>query len=263
MANFTPLSAAIGGALIGLAALLLMLLAGRVAGICGISAGILGVGAIDRGWRLAFIAGLILAPVAAMLAGYAVPVPHDAGKLVRRHHRRLPGRLRRAARRRLHLRPWRLRHRAALQALDRRHHGLHGRGGDRRRADAPCDWRLIMLDPRLSRLRLHLRPRAADLRHDAAGEGARLPRHPRHSTGAWDPSLAVVMAAALAVAGRRLLILAQQRPQPVLAPKFDIPAKTAIDTPLVAGSALFGIGWGSAGSARDRRWKISRRCRRR
>ena len=36
MANFTPLSAAIGGALIGLAAVMLMLLAGRVAGISGI-----------------------------------------------------------------------------------------------------------------------------------------------------------------------------------------------------------------------------------
>jgi uncharacterized protein len=75
MANFTPLSAAIGGALIGLASLLLMLLLGRVAGISGIAAGILGVGAIDRGWRLAFIVGLILAPIAAMLAGYTVPLP--------------------------------------------------------------------------------------------------------------------------------------------------------------------------------------------
>jgi uncharacterized protein len=75
MANFTPLSAAIGGALIGLAALLLMLLAGRVAGISGIAAGVFGIGALDRGWRLAFIGGLILAPIAAMLAGYPVPVP--------------------------------------------------------------------------------------------------------------------------------------------------------------------------------------------
>ena len=75
MANFTPLSAAIGGALIGLSAVMLMLLAGRVAGISGIAAGMLGIGSIDRGWRVAFIAGLILAPVAAMLAGYAVPVP--------------------------------------------------------------------------------------------------------------------------------------------------------------------------------------------
>ncbi|MPZ38806.1 MAG: YeeE/YedE family protein [Rhizobiales bacterium] len=75
MANFTPLSAAIGGALIGLAAVMLMLLAGRVAGISGITAGIFGIGAIDRGWRIAFVAGLILAPVAAMLAGYQVPPP--------------------------------------------------------------------------------------------------------------------------------------------------------------------------------------------
>jgi len=75
MANFTPLSAAIGGALIGLASLLLMLLLGRVAGISGIASGILGVGALDRGWRLAFIAGLILAPLTGSLVGFAVPVP--------------------------------------------------------------------------------------------------------------------------------------------------------------------------------------------
>ena len=65
-------------------------------------------------------------------------------------------------------------------------------------------------------------------------------------SGTWDPSLAVVMAAALAVSGLGT-ILAQQRPQPVLAPRFDISTKTGIDTPLVAGSALFGIGWGLVG----------------
>jgi uncharacterized membrane protein YedE/YeeE len=75
MANFTPLSAAIGGALIGLASLLLMVLAGRVAGISGITAGIFGIGALDRAWRLAFIGVVILAPIAAMLAGYTVPLP--------------------------------------------------------------------------------------------------------------------------------------------------------------------------------------------
>jgi uncharacterized membrane protein YedE/YeeE len=65
-------------------------------------------------------------------------------------------------------------------------------------------------------------------------------------TGAWDPSLAVVMAAALAVSGLGYLIV-QRQPQPVLAPKFDFSTKTGIDTPLVAGSALFGIGWGLVG----------------
>src|SRR5262245_32836594 len=65
-------------------------------------------------------------------------------------------------------------------------------------------------------------------------------------TGTWDPSLAVVMAAALVVSGIGIMLV-QQRPQPVLAPKFDIPTKTTIDTPLVTGSALFGIGWGLVG----------------
>ena len=64
--------------------------------------------------------------------------------------------------------------------------------------------------------------------------------------GAWDPSLAVVMAAALAVSGVGYW-LTQQRPAPVLAPQFDIPTRTSIDTPLVAGSALFGVGWGLVG----------------
>ena len=73
MANFTPLSAAIGGALIGLASVLLMLSLGRIAGISGIfGEGLFGT---ERGWRLAFIAGLIAAPLAAMLAGAKVPTP--------------------------------------------------------------------------------------------------------------------------------------------------------------------------------------------
>jgi len=75
MANFTPLSAAIGGALIGLSAALLMLLTGRVAGISGIFGGCLAPVVSDKGWRLAFIAGLLLAPVTAMVAGYGVPAP--------------------------------------------------------------------------------------------------------------------------------------------------------------------------------------------
>jgi uncharacterized membrane protein YedE/YeeE len=48
MANFTPVSAAIGGALIGLSAALLMLLTGRIAGISGIFGGCLGFGINDK-----------------------------------------------------------------------------------------------------------------------------------------------------------------------------------------------------------------------
>ncbi len=75
MADFTPLSAAIGGALIGLAAVLLMLSSGRVAGISGIFGGCLDLGTGDKGWRVAFIAGLILAPATAGLLGFAIPWP--------------------------------------------------------------------------------------------------------------------------------------------------------------------------------------------
>jgi uncharacterized membrane protein YedE/YeeE len=74
MTTFTPLSAAIGGALIGLAAVLLMLLTGRLAGISGILGGLLS-GSSDRPWRVAFILGLILAPIAGTLAGYPLSAP--------------------------------------------------------------------------------------------------------------------------------------------------------------------------------------------
>jgi uncharacterized protein len=69
MTGFEPISAAIGGALIGLAATALMLFAGRIAGISGIFAGCLNSNTIDRGWRLAFIAGLVIAPLTARLFG--------------------------------------------------------------------------------------------------------------------------------------------------------------------------------------------------
>lgn len=75
MAAFDPVSALAGGALIGLAAVLLMLLLGRVAGISGIFAGLIDPVANDRGWRIAFVAGLIVAPLIAALAGHRLPAP--------------------------------------------------------------------------------------------------------------------------------------------------------------------------------------------
>jgi uncharacterized protein len=75
MANFTPFSAAIGGALIGLSSVLLMLLTGRIAGISGIFAGLLNIRSNDRAWRIAFIAGLILVPVIAGWIGYGMAAP--------------------------------------------------------------------------------------------------------------------------------------------------------------------------------------------
>jgi uncharacterized membrane protein YedE/YeeE len=64
--------------------------------------------------------------------------------------------------------------------------------------------------------------------------------------GAWDPSLLVVMAAALAVSWLGYAV-ARQRGQPVLAPQMQWPTRTDIDAPLVTGAAIFGLGWGLVG----------------
>jgi uncharacterized protein len=75
MASFDPVAALIGGALIGLAAALMMLLIGRIAGVSGILGGMISDRGGDKMWRLAFVAGLIAAPLLAGLAGYALPKP--------------------------------------------------------------------------------------------------------------------------------------------------------------------------------------------
>ena len=83
MHNLTPLSGLLGGALIGLAAAMLMLLTGRIAGISGIFGGLLSPTASDRDWRLAFIAGLIAAPLIATLAtGTKLPPPAMPASLI-------------------------------------------------------------------------------------------------------------------------------------------------------------------------------------
>ena len=65
------------------------------------------------------------------------------------------------------------------------------------------------------------------------------------ANGTWDPSLAVVMAAGLAVTGAGYA-LARRRP-PLFEPQGRWPTATAIDRPLLSGAALFGIGWGLVG----------------
>ena len=80
MAPFDPVSAAIGGALIGLAATLLMLLTGRIAGVAGILGDL--VGGAERTWRLAFVLGLIAAPLVLSVVGPALRVPPMPGLVV-------------------------------------------------------------------------------------------------------------------------------------------------------------------------------------
>ena len=77
MTEFTPLHSALGGALIGLSAVLLMAFHGRIAGITGILAGVLPPVVSDWKWRTAFLAGAVLAPLLWRSAGgtieFAVP----------------------------------------------------------------------------------------------------------------------------------------------------------------------------------------------
>lgn len=78
-AHFTPLSAAVGGGLIGLAASALILANGRVAGVSGVLGGALQRAPGDLAWRLAFLGGLL---VAGLLAGErSAPLDPGAGLL--------------------------------------------------------------------------------------------------------------------------------------------------------------------------------------
>ena len=64
--------------------------------------------------------------------------------------------------------------------------------------------------------------------------------------GTWDPSLAFVMAGAIAVTlpGYRII---WKRKTPLFGNRFQIPSSSVVDKQLIGGSALFGIGWGIAG----------------
>lgn len=64
--------------------------------------------------------------------------------------------------------------------------------------------------------------------------------------GSWDPSLAFVMASALAVTAVGYRVVFKWK-RPIFADGFHIPGVTRIDMPLIAGSAVFGIGWGLSG----------------
>ena len=83
MSNFTPVSALIGGATIGLSAALLMLFVGRIAGISGVLGDLLAPNASYRDWRIAFLGGLIAAPLLYALAGlfgrFSLPNPAMPG----------------------------------------------------------------------------------------------------------------------------------------------------------------------------------------
>ena len=76
---FTPLHALVGGALIGTAAGLLVLMTGRVAGVSGVLGGLLRPVAGDVAWRVAFVVGLVVAPLIVLLLQLPPQPRIDAG----------------------------------------------------------------------------------------------------------------------------------------------------------------------------------------
>jgi len=77
MANFTPIASLLGGMLIGAAAALLLLANGRIAGISGITAGLLSPQAGARTWRVLFLAGILVGAFVANRLGFG-PLPEIA-----------------------------------------------------------------------------------------------------------------------------------------------------------------------------------------
>jgi uncharacterized protein len=80
--HFTPWASLAGGLLIGTAAAMFLLLNGRIAGISGILGGLLRPKAGDIGWRMAFMLGLVVAPLLYRLAAPLPLVQVDAGSAV-------------------------------------------------------------------------------------------------------------------------------------------------------------------------------------
>ena len=78
-ASFTPASALGGGLMIGIAAAMLVLLNGRIAGISGIVGGLLRPSRDDKAWRLMFIAGMLGAPLLYAAFGSLPAITIDSG----------------------------------------------------------------------------------------------------------------------------------------------------------------------------------------
>jgi len=80
--EFTPWASLLGGVLVGVAAAMLILLNGRIAGVAGVVGGLLRPRAGEAGWRLAFVGGLVAAPVLWRLFADLPALQIDAGDAV-------------------------------------------------------------------------------------------------------------------------------------------------------------------------------------
>ena len=229
-----------GGMMIGLSAAMLWLSLGCVAGISGIAGGLIGLTNEDTPWRLAFVAGLVLGPVAYLVAsghepmlriGASWPVLAVAGLLVGFGTRLGSG---------VHQRSRCHGPRAVVAALGCRGCHLHGNGD----ADRVCRQTFGAAAVKLWAALLAGLPFGTGLAVSGMLDPTRVLGF-LNVTGAWDPSLAFVLGGAVGVSAVGQ-ILSRRVACPLLAGRFDAPTTHRIDLPLLCGSALFGIGWGLA-----------------
>lgn len=82
MQNFTPETALLGGALIGLASAILLLINGRIAGISGIAASALAFSSGSKIWKWTFLAGLVIGCYIAVYFGSTAPQPPTSNTLI-------------------------------------------------------------------------------------------------------------------------------------------------------------------------------------
>jgi uncharacterized membrane protein YedE/YeeE len=83
MTQFTPVASIVGGTLIGLAAVILYRLNGRIAGISGIFHGLIGADREQRSWRLLFIVGLVIGGLFYQLVSGQSPAGYQEHSLFR------------------------------------------------------------------------------------------------------------------------------------------------------------------------------------
>ena len=241
--NFTPYSSLIGGALIGISAAILLLCLGRVAGISGVVAGLLKPVKSDWPWQLCFVLGLISASwiyqLFAPLPSITFPANMNTITLI------IAGVLVGVG--------------TVLGSGCTSGHGVCGISRlSMRSILATLNFYVIWLYHRLCHQTLGanimIKMFIAAISGIIFGIGLIIAGMTDPSkviafldlAGAWDPSLALVMGGAIAVAFIPFSI-AKNRTTCFIGTPIQLPTKITIDRRLVIGSLLFGVGWGIAG----------------
>ncbi|WP_211102170.1 DUF6691 family protein [Azospirillum brasilense] len=236
MVHFTPVSAAVGGLLIGLSAALLWVAKGRIAGISGILGGLGALRSGDVAWRAIFLVGLMAAPLLYGVAGGALPEPASptnpallvVGGLLVGFGTRLGN--------------------GCTSG-----HGVCGLARLSQRSLTATA--LFMVSAAVNRS-LTAMPSllvalvsgllfGLGLTVSSMIDPAKVLNF-LDVAGSRDPRLAFVTAAAIPVAAVGFVV-ASRRGTPLVGTAFHGPKATAIDRRLVTGAVLFGVGWGLVG----------------